>query len=192
MPNQQHAFTIRYNGLTRVLMTEVGVSIPFLGTPDQTQKIVVEKYQGIWDTGATGSVVTKRVVDKLGLKPIGAQKVYHAGGESVSSVYLVNIALPSNVMVQGVKVTEGDLPPKGGADLLIGMDIIGLGDFSVSHVGGKSTMSFRMPSCRETDYIGEANLQNMKSHFQKKRAPTSKHQNKKKTKRRKKNKRHNK
>ena len=40
------------------------------------------------------------------------------------------------------------------------MDIISLGDFSVTNVDGKTAMSFRFPSIKEVDYVLEANKQN--------------------------------
>jgi hypothetical protein len=43
----------------------------------------------------------------------------------------------------------------GGIDVLIGMDIIGSGDFSVTHHNGKTTFSFCCPSLREIDFVAE-------------------------------------
>jgi hypothetical protein len=38
------------------------------------------------------------------------------------------------------------------ADVLIGMDIIGEGDFAVTHQDGKTTFSFRVPSLKTIDF----------------------------------------
>jgi hypothetical protein len=58
-----------------------------------------------------------------------------------------------------LKVSEGQL---GGAiDVLIGMDIIGRGDFSVTCVGGKTCMSFRFPSKATIDYVAEGKAANL-------------------------------
>ncbi|MBN1585788.1 SEC-C domain-containing protein [Candidatus Uhrbacteria bacterium] len=35
------------------------------------------------------------------------------------------------------------------------MDIITLGDFTVTNLNGRSMMSFRIPSCCEVDYVKE-------------------------------------
>ncbi len=56
-----------------------------------------------------------------------------------------------NVVVQGVTVTEGVL--HGDIELLIGMDIITLGDFTVTNIDGKTKMSFGMPSIHSYDYV---------------------------------------
>ena len=41
--------------------------------------------------------------------------------------------------------------------MLIGMNIINLGDFSVSNYQGKTVFSFRVPSAGCTDYVAMAN-----------------------------------
>ena len=45
----------------------------------------------------------------------------------------------------------------GGIDVLIGMDILGLGDFTVTHYGGNTTFSFCCPSRKEIDLVSEVN-----------------------------------
>lgn len=150
--NHQHALTLRGNGILRALKSLVGVSIPFTGDPKLQKDILIKTYEGIWDTGATGTVITKKVVEELNLKPSGQTDVDTANGR-VSNVntYLVNITLPMNVSVQGVKVTEGNLP--SGEDILIGMDIITLGDFAITHFNGQTKMTFGMPSMQSYDYV---------------------------------------
>jgi hypothetical protein len=64
--------------------------------------------------------------------------------------------LPNQVAFPFVKVTEGVL---SGFDLLIGMDIITMGDFSITNVGGKTTFSFRVPSVKEIDFVSESKIQ---------------------------------
>lgn len=98
---------------------------------------------GIWDTGATGSVITKKVIENLSLLPVDRTQVNTANGVRESNVYLVNIALPSNVGFKGLPVTEGDI---GEIDVLIGMDIICLGDFAITHEAeGDLVMSYQTP-----------------------------------------------
>jgi predicted aspartyl protease len=105
----------------------------------------------IWDTGATGSVITQRVVDELGLKPISIALVHGVGGIQESPVFLVNILLPMNVTIGMVRVTLGNLP--AGTDVLIGMDVITVGDFVISNNGGRTKMSFRVPSSGDWDFV---------------------------------------
>lgn len=110
-------------------------------------------FTSIWDTGATRSVISQKVVDVCGLESIGVQKVYHAQGEANDvEAFLVNIGLPNNVEFQGLRVTLGVLR---GADVLIGMDIIGRGDFAVTNRDGKTKFSFRIPSQADIDFVAE-------------------------------------
>ena len=41
-------------------------------------------------------------------------------------------------------------------DVLIGMDVIKYGDFSITNTNGKTTFSFRTPSIKEIDYLKES------------------------------------
>ena len=43
----------------------------------------------------------------------------------------------------------------GGVDVLIGMDILGMGDFTVTHHQGNTTFSYCCPSRREIDFVAE-------------------------------------
>ena len=154
--NNFKAFTLKSDkGGLRDLKTSCGICRAFNPLTKGVVPPAVIPFTAIWDTGATGSVIDKSVVDKLDLKPISKTKVYHAKGEGTSNVYAVNIFLPNQVAFQFVKVTEGDLK---GANVLIGMDIITTGDFSLTNVGGNTTFSFRVPSLKEIDYVQEHNV----------------------------------
>lgn len=51
----------------------------------------------------------------------------------MTNVYLINLYLPNSVAIPMVRVTE---LPLIGFDLLVGMDIITIGDFTISNVFG--------------------------------------------------------
>lgn len=140
-------------GLLNVLKTPCGVCEAF-DPIDKTKKHpVVNEFTGLWDTGASGTVISQNVVQQLNLKPISKAKVYHANGSSVVNVFAINLFLPNQVAFPFVKVTEGVL---NGTDLLIGMDVITQGDFSISNLGGKTTFSFRVPSLKTVDFVEES------------------------------------
>ena len=111
------------------------------------------QFVAIWDTGATGSVITQAVVDACGLAPTGITTVHHVHGSEQAETYLVNIALPQNVIFPGVRVTKGVLA--GNADILIGMNIINKGDFAVTNLNGLTKFSFRLPSKVHIDFVEE-------------------------------------
>ena len=64
---------------------------------------------------------------------------------------MVNFELPNKVRIAGAIVTE--FPSLRGFDCLVGMDVITLGDFSVTNVAGRTMMSFRTPSIKTIDYV---------------------------------------
>ena len=162
MPQETRSFTVEYSGRARALTTEVLVSSAF-GPSQATDPPTIEKFNAIWDTGATNSVVSKSVVDKCGLKPIGMAEVHTAGGTRTSEVFLVNIFLPNKVIMQNVRATQGNLSSISGIDVLVGMDIIGRGDFAVTNMDGKTTFSFRVPSISRIDFTEEDRIRESQS-----------------------------
>lgn len=150
MPNilRASAFTQRYEGITNVLRSECIVSQAF--DPNSQQQPVTCKVTCIWDTGATNSVISPRLAQVLKLLPSGRVPVNDASGTKISNTYMVNVMLPNNVGIPFLQVTEGVLL---GFDMLIGMDIISQGDFSISCPGGKTVFSFQLPSTHEVDYV---------------------------------------
>ena len=74
----RNGFTQLYEGLTRVLNSKIGVTGPFLPNSGKPEPRIV-KFDAIWDTGASGSVITNNVVLALNLKPIDRQIVQTAG-----------------------------------------------------------------------------------------------------------------
>ena len=107
-------------------------------------KLPVKKFYAIWDTGATGSVIRQDVVDALGLKPIGQTKAGTAAGVVDSDVYLICFRIPGKIHFPQLPVTVGKMQDP--VQVLIGMDVIGSGDFSVTNHGGFTDMHFTCPS----------------------------------------------
>ena len=156
MPNihRTSAFTQRYDGLANVLRSECIVSQAFdPASPERPDTCTVTC---VWDTGATNSVISPRLVEALKLVPTGRMPVNDARGTKISNTYIVNVMLPNNVEIPFLQVTEGILL---GFDMLVGMDIISKGDFSVSCPEGKTVFSFRLPSAHEVDFVDGKVLQ---------------------------------
>jgi hypothetical protein len=144
------AFTVDYNKYVYCLETSCWVCAAFDTTILEPPPLT--EFGALWDTGATGSVISEKAVMSLGLKSTGKAIVYHANGRSNVNTYSINILLPNNVSFRALKVTEGVLE---GIDMLIGMDIISKGDFAVTTSKGRTKFSFQIPSTHDTDYVKE-------------------------------------
>ena len=153
--NDTKSFTLASGGRLNVLATPIWVGSAF----DHTKAAppTLEEFIAIWDTGASSSVITQRVVDACDLKPVGMTKVHTANGEAVSEVYMVCIMCPNQQGFSTLRVTRGKLK---GCDVLIGMDVIGSGDLAVTNKDGKTMMSYRWPSVAHIDFTGKATPEN--------------------------------
>ena len=147
------AFTIEHKVVVAVIKTEIGVSEIFDPAQDGEYPRV-HKINAIWDTGASASVITKNVIDTLGLKKIDDVITYTAAGPKDSEAYLINMVLPNRVAFPAVRVTDGDI---AGADALVGMDIISKGDIAITNRLGKTVMTFQVPSSHSFDFVKEIN-----------------------------------
>ena len=96
-----------------------------------------ETYKGraIWDTGATHTCVSFKVVKTLGLQSTGyvGDGMLTASGSVPADEcpkYAVNLVIPGFGLGHGaIEVAGANLSD----DVLIGMDIIGMGEFAISH-----------------------------------------------------------
>ena len=139
------AFTVRSNdGIMSVLATDVNIYI--------SGELVCMLISAIWDTGATSCAITKKVVNDLGLVATGISEVHTANGIVCQNTYTIDVGLPNGVIVSGIAATEVDALTDS-VDALIGMDVITLGDFSITNHNGITCMSFRIPSSHEIDYL---------------------------------------
>jgi len=141
-------FTTKYPGLYNVLANNIKIKEDFDPSTPQANK---QDYLAIWDTGATNSVITSKVVNDLSLIPTGMTKVQGVTGVEVVNTYLVCFYLPNLLYLNNLTVTESS--SLTGCDALIGMDVIGRGDFAVTNFNGKTVFTFRMPSCEKIDFI---------------------------------------
>ncbi len=153
MPESQaplRAFTTKAPGIANRLLNEVTIS-----HNSTNQKVVA-----LWDTGATGTCISTDVVQQLGLTPTGMKNIQTPSGSSQVNTYLVDVLLPNNVKIADVEVCDSEIG-KQHIGMLVGMDIINLGDFTVSNHSGKTVFSFRIPSTQTTDYVAQIKVQNI-------------------------------
>jgi len=77
-------------------------------------------------------------------------EIHGVHGTQSANVYLAGISLPNGIFFNQVRATEGNL---AGYDVLIGMDIIGAGDFAVTNANGLTWFTYRYPSRIHTCYV---------------------------------------
>lgn len=92
MKPRGQAFTISYDGLARELALPVGVGKPSGHIDDMLA------FNAIWDTGATNTVISQAVIEKLGLVDIiDIVDTRSADGAGKANAYYVDLQLPNLV-----------------------------------------------------------------------------------------------
>jgi hypothetical protein len=134
-------FTEKYDSIQRKLINSAIV--------EYNKKIVTVSAQ--WDTGATNTCISKGLVQKLGLLPTGMVNVHTPSGVGTMNKYMIDLILNNEVKISNLPVMDSEIG-KQGIDVLIGMDIISLGDFAISNYDKKTQFSFRIPSQEHVEY----------------------------------------
>ena len=138
------SFTVKCkDGLLTALATPCHVSQAFNpanGTPEYPRV----EFNALWDTGSTKSVITQRVVEACGLKPIKAIKsvlLQGVNGLEKSEAYQINLSLPDKITFFELTVV---LKKPGDVwwDVIVGMDIISAGELSIKNVNSNTEWSF--------------------------------------------------
>ena len=147
------AFTIEVKRSNFIqLVTPCDISLSY--NPDNSVNLPhpqFKRFNSLWDTGASVSVISDSIVNALGLLPVRQVEVYDTSGIKTTNVYYVNVLLPNNVEFRNLPVVTGILKD---FDLLIGMDIICNGDFSVTNRNKDRVLfSFQLPSTHEYDFV---------------------------------------
>jgi predicted aspartyl protease len=147
---QYFSFTTTAPGLANRIITDVSIFPAFDPSTASPKDVVSNTIKGLWDTGATGSCITKKVVDALGLSSVGIVECSTASGRDNRNSYMVNLLLPNGIMVTGIRAIECALARD--IDALIGMDVILKGDFAITNFNGKTMASYCYPSRGEIDF----------------------------------------
>ena len=168
-PKPMGALSSYSNGVARELHHPV-----ILGNLDSGD---TQQFDGLWDTGATNTMITQKVVDELKLRPMGKVHVSTPSGGHDADTFFVSLTFPGSVLrYGGVRVTQGIL---GNCEVLIGMDIIASGDFAVTQKGGKTLMSFQAPHGETIDYVEDMTRRNEQERKSQWMTPNKKKQHRK-------------
>jgi len=107
------------------------------------------EFNALWDSGATKTVITPKVIEALGLQPlrrIGPILLQGIDGVEKSQAYEINLSLPSKITIHELTVVSKNPGDMVWWDVIVGMDVISQGDFSVMNRNGKTEWSFSVPS----------------------------------------------
>ena len=146
------AFSVKYKGIARELVSESEIINPL-----NNQR---KKYKAIWDTGATHTAITPKVLKELSLTIVDTTTIVGVNSKTEDiQVAFFNLLLPLNIEIKNVRgavcIIGGD------TDILIGMDIIKFGDFAISNGGGQTLFSFAIPPFEnKTDLLEKSNKTN--------------------------------
>lgn len=135
------------------ILTDCQISKDF--DPSDPKAVADAQYmtvRALWDTGCSGVAISQRVIDSLGLVGNGITNVHNAGQTYQSQYYPISIILPNKTDIHFLRAT---LAQTNGFDILIGMQIISMGDFAVTNYEGQLFMTFRVPSIRREDFVKE-------------------------------------
>ncbi len=117
------------NGISNLLITPCTLNLSDYETNSPDLKIK-KGVSALWDTGATISVISTNLVQELGLIPIDVKRVSGFVGSSIlAKSYIVDLEF-GNLKIGFTSVVEAPLIRY---DMIIGMDIMGMGDIHVTH-----------------------------------------------------------
>ncbi|MXX98462.1 MAG: hypothetical protein F4Y58_00940 [Gammaproteobacteria bacterium] len=144
------SFTVRADGKLPVIMFDVEISPATLSDRNYLNPNRC-KCRVMWSTGTARSQLSRKLIEELELEAIVKS------GNDKQLLYSLDVYLPNKVRMAKVEMTEITQPlPHPDIECIIGMDIISLGDCSISHSNGNTFFSFRVPSLGGMDYVEQS------------------------------------
>ena len=134
------SFDERVLGIVTECMILLDSDMTNIGTPLQ-----YHTKKALWDTGADTTIISSRIVKKWEIKPHEAESLQGIGGVINSKRYTIHLGLPKGILMKNLRVLEMSENEMMGYDVIIGMDVISCGDFSITNKGGKTEFMFRIP-----------------------------------------------
>lgn len=138
-----NAFYKCWDNCVPAIITCGSISDVFIRTLDSGIHPQFHPVNFLWDTGATVSMISNKLVSKLHLTPIGQAKSVNCTGSILVNLFKINLLLPNRIEIENLTVLSDTLPD---TDCLIGMDIINLCDFAITHKDGNTKFSFQIPA----------------------------------------------
>jgi hypothetical protein len=140
------AITLKAEGILNRIITPVTVRQAEQFCINYGFEVKPAEARGMWDTGSTGCCISQTLAEYLDLTTVDSWSLTSVHGSKPSKVYFLDIILPDKITIANIPVVEIDTGQQ--YDLIIGMNIISLGDFAISNNGGNTVMSFRLPASK--------------------------------------------
>lgn len=115
----------------------------------------------LWDTGASHTHITEDVINAFELTSHGEINTLSHTGESISQKYKIDVELSNLIIVNDIiALSTPNIIYKGDeVGLLVGMDIIRLGNFCIDNTGENTIFTFTLLSDEiDNDILIETNL----------------------------------
>jgi len=141
---EYRGFTVQYTGLVNELTSSIKI-LPMLTANKAFQDNPVE-VEALWDTGATVTCMKPMLWERLQINPFdttGRIELAGVGGKVKTNFTIMNLLLAPNFEIEYCPVYVLDFP--GDAEILIGMDIIKMGDFVICNTNNETSFSFVVP-----------------------------------------------
>jgi predicted aspartyl protease len=150
------ALTLRAPGIAQ------SIAIPIIAGQSKSlcEKFDIDRTEAdvlaLIDTGSTNTSVSNRLAAGLGLEVVEQCWVDAAGGTHQSNVYSIDVLLRNMVSFTNIRAAEF-VKTTQIFDVIIGMDILTLGDLAITNHNHQTVLSFRVPpDTKHIDFVSEA------------------------------------
>ena len=130
--------TVSGKKLLHEVITTAYVFIP----PKNGNKAEAVEVRALWDTGATHCQVTPELAKKMGLQSLGKLDCGTAGGSRISNLYQLGLVISREIYFR--KLYFGESDGGGRFDIIIGMNALQVGTFTLEGEGERRTMRFEV------------------------------------------------
>ena len=122
------------------MLIQVATALPgsVAARTQNNSQISLQGQHGLIDTGASKTSISPSVAASLNLTPIGIAPLQAAGGVHNANKYIVDLVLGfgnSHIVFPNLEVCEFNVPAAMPFQLLIGMDVLRKGVFTMSFDG---------------------------------------------------------
>lgn len=147
-------YTFSYSGIVNQLIIDCALT-----KPSEQVSGIKQDVKALWDTGAQITCISQKLVDALALQPEDSIDITGAENQAFKTeVYGIQLIM-GKFVIPYLRVAKLSME-NSNHDMIIGMDVIGKGDLSITNYNGRTFLTFREPSIECIDYVSEINLFN--------------------------------